>query len=136
MDLDEARSYVRSNHRAVVAVLKPDGTPAMSPVAAAVDEAGRVVISTRQTAYKVRHLRRDPRVFVCVVPDAWYGQWVQLAGEAEILDLPEAMEPLVDYYRQVAGEHPDWDDYRAAMTREQRCLLRITLTRAGPDREG
>lgn len=136
MDLDEARSYVRSNHRAVVAVLKPDGTPAMSPVAAAVDEAGRVVISTRQTAYKVRHLRRDPRVFVCVVPDAWYGQWVQLAGEAEILDLPEAMEPLVDYYRQVAGEHPDWDDYRAAMVREQRVVIAITPTAAGPDRAG
>jgi PPOX class probable F420-dependent enzyme len=94
------------------------------------------VISSRQTAYKVRNLRRDPRAWLCVLPDGFYGHWVQVAGTAEILELPEAMEPLVDYYRTTAGEHPDWADYRAAMERDQRVLIRVTVTTAGPDRAG
>lgn len=136
MDLDEARSYVRDNHHAVIAVSRRDGTPALSPVAAVVDDTGRIVISTRETAYKVRSLRRDPRAWLCVLPDTFFGRWVQLAGEAEIVSLPAAMEPLVDYYRRVGGEHPDWADYRAAMEREQRCLIRLTLTTAGPTVSG
>ena len=136
MDLDEARAHVRSNSRAVLATTRRDGTPQLSPVNAAVDDAGRVVVSSRETAYKVKNLRRDPRAWLCVFPDAFYGRWVQVEGDVDVLSLPDAMEPLVDYYRRLAGEHPDWDDYRSAMQRDQRCLVRITLTRAGPDREG
>ena len=136
MDLDQARAYVRDNSHAVLCTLRSDGTPQLSPVGATVDEAGRVVVSSRETAYKVRNLRRTPRTWLCVFPDAFYGDWVQVEGDVEILSLPEAMEPLVDYYRRIGGEHPDWDDYRAAMEREQRCLIRVSLTRAGPDRAG
>lgn len=136
MDLDQARDFVRTNHRAVIAVCRSDGTPAMSPIAASIDEDGRVVVSTRETSYKVKNLRRDPRAWLCVLPDSWYGPWVQLAGSVEILSLPDAMEPLVDYYRSVAGEHDDWDGYRAAMRSEQRCLLRLALTAAGPNVSG
>lgn len=136
MDLDTARTVLRTTHHAVLATMKRDGTPQLSPVGVTVDDAGRAVISTRETAYKVRNLRRDPRVFLCVLPDAFYGDWLQLAGTADILPLPEAMEPLVDYYRSISGEHPDWDDYRAAMRRERRVLLRVTLTTAGPNRHG
>ena len=93
-------------------------------------------MSSRETAYKTRNVRRDPRAWVCVFPDGFYGQWVQVEGAVDVLSLPEAMEPLVDYYRAVAGEHDDWDEYRQAMTDEQRCLLRLTITRAGPDRAG
>ena len=113
-----------------------DGTPQMSPVAAAVDAEGCVVVSSRETAYKTKSLRRDPRAGLYVLPDGFFGQWIQVEGSVEVLSLPEAMEPLVDYYRAVAGEHDEWDDYRAAMVAEQRCLLRVTLTRAGPDRAG
>lgn len=136
MDLDEAREFVRRHSRAVLSTVRADGTPQMSPVAAAVDDAGRVVVSSRETAYKTKNLRRDPRAWLCVVPDGWYGRWVQVEGSVEVLSLPEAMEPLVDYYRAVAGEHDDWADYRRAMQAEQRCLLRVTLQRAGPDRAG
>jgi PPOX class probable F420-dependent enzyme len=137
VDLDEAREHIRSNSHAVLATLRQDGTPQLSPVNAAVDEAGRVVVSSRETALKVRNLRRTGRGWLCVLPDSFYGKWVQVEGAVSILSLPEAMEPLVDYYRRVSGgEHPDWDDYRAAMEREQRCLLRFDLTRAGPDRAG
>jgi PPOX class probable F420-dependent enzyme len=136
MDLDTARAVVAEQHNAVLATVRPDGTPQMSPVTVALDADGNVVISSRQTAYKVRNLRRNPQAFVCVLPDGFFGRWIQVEGRASIVDLPDAMEPLVDYYRRVAGEHPDWDDYRAAMEREQRVLIRIEPTRAGPDRSG
>jgi PPOX class probable F420-dependent enzyme len=136
MDLDEARAVVAEQHHAVLATLRRDGTPQMSPVAATVDGQGRVVVSTRKTAFKVRNLRRDPRAWLCVLPDGFYGRWVQVGGSVRIVELPQAMDGLVDYYRRVSGEHPDWDDYRAAMEREARVLLQIELTSAGPDREG
>jgi PPOX class probable F420-dependent enzyme len=136
MDIDEALEYVRTNHHAVLATLKKDGAPQLSPVTAGVDAEGRVVISTRQTAYKVRHVRRDPRVWLCVFPDGFYGRWAQLEGTAEILELPAAMDGLIGYYRDISGEHPDWDDYRAAMEREQRVLLRVAVAKAGPNVSG
>lgn len=136
MDLDEARAYVREHSRAVLATMRRDGTPQLSPVNAVVDGAGRVVVSSRETAVKTRNVRREPRAWLCVFPDEFYGRWVQVEGTVEVLPLPAAMEPLVEYYRAAVGEHPDWQDYRAAMAREQRVLLRLTLTRAGPDVSG
>ena len=136
MDLDEARDVVRQQPRAVLATLRSDGTPQMSPVLVAVDDAGNVLVSTRETALKVRNLRRDPRAWLCVLPDGFFGRWVQVQGRAEIVPLPEAMDGLVDYYRRVSGEHDDWDEYRAAMESERRVLVRVALDRAGPDRSG
>jgi PPOX class probable F420-dependent enzyme len=137
MDLDEARAILREQHRAVLATWRADGTPQLSPVTVGVDEEGRAEISSRHTAYKVRNLRRDPRAYLCVFPDTFYGgRWIQVDGTVAVVDLPDAMEPLVEYYRRLSGEHPDWADYRAAMTRDQRVLLRMTISRAGPDRSG
>lgn len=136
MDLEEARAVVAQQHHAVLATLRQDGTPQMSPVLAALDAQGRVVVSTRTRAFKVRNLRRNPQAWLCVLPDGFYGRWIQVEGSVRIVELPEAMDGLVDYYRRVSGEHPDWDDYRAAMERQARVLLQIELTSAGPDREG
>ena len=136
MDLDEARNYLRTNHRAVLATMRRDGTPQMSPVDCTVDGDGRVVVSSRETAIKVKNVRRDPRAWLCVFTDTFYGGFVQVEGAVDVVSLPEAMDGLVDYYRSVAGEHPDWDDYRAAMERDKRVLIRLELTRAGPDVEG
>ena len=136
MDIAEALDHVRGNHHAVLATIKKDGTPQLSPVTAGVDADGRVVISTRQTAYKVKHVRRDPRVWLCVFPDQFFGRWVQIEGTAQIVELPEAMDGLVDYYRRISGEHPDWDDYRAAMERDKRVLVRVSIRKAGPDVSG
>ena len=135
MDLDRARHFLSVHHGAVLVTLRRDGRPQTSVVTSGVDEAGRVVVSTRETAVKTRNLRRDPRASLCVV-QADFGEWIQVDGRAEIVSLPDAMEGLVDYYRRVAGEHPDWDDYRAAMERDRRVLLRIEIERAGPDRAG
>ncbi|MCK9900344.1 PPOX class F420-dependent enzyme [Parafrankia colletiae] len=136
MDLDAARSFARDQHRAVLATARRDGTPQLSPVLVAVDTTGAFVISTRTTALKTANIQREPQVSLCVLSDGFFGPWVQIGGVAEIIRLPEALEPLVDYYRQISGEHPDWDDYRAAMEREHRCLIRVTPTAAGPDRSG
>jgi PPOX class probable F420-dependent enzyme len=136
MDLDEARTILTRQHHAVLATRRRDGSPQLSPVTATVDDAGRVIISSRQTAFKVKNLRREPETSLCVFPDTFYGQWIQVDGTASIIDLPAAMDGLIDYYRRASGEHPDWDDYRAAMERDERVLIRIGITRAGPDQSG
>lgn len=136
MNIDEAREFLKDNHRAVLGTFRKDGGMQLSPITAVIDGEGRVVISSRETAYKVKNLRRDPRAYLCVVNDGWYGAWAQIEGRAEIVSLPEAMEGLVDYYRRGAGEHPDWDEYRAAMERDKRLLIRIEIERAGPSVEG
>ena len=131
METTAGIDYVRGNDRAVLATTRGDGTPQMSPVTlAVVDET--IVLSTRETAFKVTNLRRDPRAWLCVFPEGWYGSWVQLGCIAEIVSLPEAMDGLVDYYRTLRGEHPDWEEYRAAMRRPGKSLLRITPVSWGP----
>jgi PPOX class probable F420-dependent enzyme len=136
MDLDKAREFIRDNHRAVMLTWHPAGRPQMSPVTVGLDEDGFIIVSTRETAIKTRNLRTNPQVFLTVMNDGFYGPWIQVEGSAEIVSLPDAMEHLVAYYRDISGEHPDWDDYRAAMTRDKRVILRITPTRAGPDVAG
>ncbi|MEQ4716705.1 PPOX class F420-dependent oxidoreductase [Nonomuraea sp. B19D2] len=135
MDLDKALAFLRTNHHAILLTRHRDGRPQMSPVTAGV-AGDQIVISTRETAVKVRNVRRDPNVALCVFTNAFYGDWIQVDGTADILSLPDAMESLVSYYRDISGEHPDWDDYRAAMIRERRVLLRISPAHAGPDFRG
>lgn len=136
MDLEEAREFARRHHHAVLATRTPDGGIQQSPVLVGVDGEGRFVVSSRGTAYKTRNLRNDPWAQLCVLNDSFFGAWVYVEGDAEVVSLPEAMEPLVDYYRRLSGEHEDWDEYREAMRRDRRVLIRISATRVGPDRRG
>ena len=136
MDPADALDVIRRQHHAVLATTRADGRPQLSPVAACVI-GDAVVVSSRETAVKVRNLLRRPYAALCVLPDTFYGgTWVQVEGPAEVVHLPEAMDGLVEYYRAVAGEHPDWDEYRAAMADEQRVLIRVDVARAGPDQAG
>jgi PPOX class probable F420-dependent enzyme len=135
MDLEQARAFMRDNHRAVLATKRVEGIQ-QSPVIAAVDDEGRAIISSRETAVKVKNLRRDPWAQLCVFTDRFFGPWIYAEGRAEIVSLPEAMDPLIDYYKRFPGENPDWDEYRERMRRERRVLIRVTLGRAGPDRQG
>jgi PPOX class probable F420-dependent enzyme len=136
MDASAALAFIREHHWAVLATTRADGTTQMSPVTAGVDDQDRIEISTRETAYKVQHLRALPYAALCVFTDDFFGRWVQVEGPVEIVSLPDAMEPLVEYYRRISGEHPDWGDYRAAMERDSRVLLRMTVERAGPTVHG
>jgi PPOX class probable F420-dependent enzyme len=136
VEIAAAQDFLRTNHRAVMATFRKDGRPALSPITVGMDDEGRVVISTRETAMKVKHLRRDPRVAITAFTDGFYGDFVQAEGTAEIIALPEAMELLVEYYRRISGEHPDWDDYRAAMERDQRVIVRFAIERVGPTASG
>lgn len=129
---DELLEFVRPRHRVTLVTQRKDGTPQLSPVTAGVDEEGRVVISTYPTRAKVANLRRDPRVSLMFQSDEWDGPWVQVDGTAEVIDLPDAVEPLVDYFRSISGEHPDWDEYREAMQKQGKSLIRVTIERWGP----
>ena len=137
MEISEAVEFVRHNHRGVLAVTRADGKPQMSPVSGTVNPDGLLVVSSRETAYKVRSLQARPYAAYCGFADQFFGRpWVQIEGPARIVTLPDAMEPLVDYYRSISGEHPDWDDYRAAMERDRRVLILITPERVGPTVQG
>ena len=132
VDRDELLAFVRPRHHVILATTRADGSAQVSPVTAGVDTGGRLVVSTYPQRAKVANLRRRPDASACVLSDEWNGPWVQVAGTAEVLDLPDALEPLTEYYRSISGEHPDWDEYRAAMQRQGKCLVRITIDRWGP----
>jgi len=130
MDIPQALDFLRANHHAVLATTRRDSSPQLSPVGVGVDADGLIVISSRETAVKTRNLRRDPRAYVCVFTDRFFGPWVQIGGTAEVVSLPDAMEGLVGYYRSVAGEHPDWDDYRTTMVADRRTVVTLRPDRA------
>ena len=132
VDRDGLLEFLRPRHRALLATTRADGRPQLSPVVCGVDGAGRVLVSTYPSRAKVRNVRARPEVSVCVLSDDFDDPWVQVDGRGEVLDLPDALEPLVDYYRAISGEHPDWEEYRAAMVRQGKVLLRVTPERWGP----
>ena len=134
--MEEALGFLREHHRGVLATYRKDARVQMSPVVAAVDASSRVVISTREAAIKARNLRRDRRAGLVVFTDQFFGPWVMLWGQAELISLPQALPLLEEYYRLVAGEHPDWEEYRQAMVDERRVLVRLTVTDWGPRRSG
>jgi len=124
--------FVRTRHRVILVTRRRDGSAQLSPVSAGIDEDGRLVVSTYPERAKVRNLRRDPRAGAMMLSDEWNGPWVQVDGTAEVIDLPDALEPLEAYYRSIVGEHPDWAEYREAMGRQGKCLVRLTIERWGP----
>ena len=130
---DELTDFIKPRHQAILITTRADGTPQASPVTAGVDDQGRIVISSYPERAKTRNARRDPEhVSVLFLSDDFGGAWVQVDGTAEVLDTPDAVEPLVDYFRAIAGEHPDWAEYRQAMLDQGKSLLRITPTRWSP----
>ncbi|SDE27511.1 PPOX class F420-dependent oxidoreductase [Auraticoccus monumenti] len=131
-ELDELLDFVRPRHHMLLVTRRRDGGPQISPVSGGVDPEGRIVISTYPTRAKVVNAERDPQVSVCVLSDDFGGAWVQVDGEAQVLHMPEAEDALVDYFRCISGEHPDWDEYRAAMRLQDKSLVRVTPRRWGP----
>lgn len=132
VDLAGLLEFCRSRHHVLLITHRKNGSPQASPVSAGVDGQGRFVISTYPERAKTANVRRDPAVSLVVLSDEWDGPWVQVDGEAEVLDMPNALDPLVDYFRSISGEHPDWDEYREAMQRQGKSLLRVTPTHWGP----
>jgi PPOX class probable F420-dependent enzyme len=132
VDRAELIEFLTTRHRTILVTHRSDGSPQLSPVTCGVDPDGRVVISTYPQRAKVTNARRNPSVSLCVLSDDWDGPWVQVDGQAEVLDMPDALEPLVDYFRCISGEHPDWDEYREAMQRQGKSLIRVTIESWGP----
>ena len=132
VDRNELLDFLRPRHRGMLATVRRDGRPQLSPVTCGVDGDGRIVVSTYPNRAKANNARREPRVSIVVQSDDWSGEYVQVDGEAEVLDMPEALDGLVEYFRCISGEHPNWDEYREAMRIQDKSLLRITPTRWGP----
>jgi PPOX class probable F420-dependent enzyme len=132
VELDELLEFVRPRHRMVLVTRRRDGSPQLSPVTGGVDAGGRIVVSTYPDRAKVKNARREPAAAVLVLSDEWNDAWVQVDGTLEVLDIPDSIEPLVEYYRVIAGEHDDWDEYRTAMVRQGKSLLRLTPEHWGP----
>jgi PPOX class probable F420-dependent enzyme len=132
VELPELLDFLRPRHHGLLATARADGRPQLSPVACGVNASGEIVISTYPERAKTANARREPNVSICVLSDDWDGPYVQVDGRAEVLDMPAALDGLVDYYRSISGEHPDWDDYRAAMQRQGKSLIRIRIDRWGP----
>lgn len=131
-DREGLLDFVRPRHRFVLITQRADGTSQASPVTGGVDDSGRLVVSTYPERAKTRNARRTPRVSILVLSDDWDGPWVQVNGSAEVLDVPEALDGLVEYFRNISGEHPDWDEYRQAMLDQGKSLIRVTPTEWGP----
>lgn len=136
VDRDALLDFVRPRHHLILGTRRRDGRVQLSPVTGGVDDHGRIVISSYPERAKTANLRRDPSATVMVLSDDFGGEWVQLDGTGEVLDLPDALEPLCDYYRSISGEHPDWDEYREAMQRQGKVLLRVTIDDWGPISRG
>ena len=132
VDLDGLLDFVRPRHHMLVITSRADGRPQASPVTGGVDDSGRIVISSYRDRAKTANARRRPNVSVVVLSDDFGGAWVQVDGTCEVIDAPESVEPLVEYFRNISGEHPDWDEYRRAMVEQDKSILRITPTRWGP----
>lgn len=136
VDRDQLLEFVRPRHKAILSTIRQDGSTQMSPNTMGVDDDGRVVISTYPHRAKVYNIRRNPQVSVCVLSDDFGGEWVQIYGTADVLDLPDSVEPLVEYFRNIAGEHSDWDEYREAMVKQGKSLIRIVIDSWGPVARG
>ena len=130
--ISELLDFVRPRHRMVLTTFRADGSLQSSPVTGGVDQQGRLVVASYPQRAKSANIRRTPKASVVVLSDEFNGAYVQIDGDAEVIDVPEAVELLVDYYRAIAGEHPDWDDYRSAMLTQRKCLIRVTPQRWGP----
>ncbi len=129
---EELVEFLRPRHRGLLATSRTDGRPQMSPVTCGLDPHGRIVVSTYPERAKTRNARRDDRVSICVLSEQWDGPHVQVDGRATVLDMPEALDGLVDYFRCISGEHPDWQEYREAMARQDKSLIRIDVEHWGP----
>jgi PPOX class probable F420-dependent enzyme len=132
VSLDDLLDFVRPRHRALLLTRRSDGSPQASPLTCGVDDSGRIVVSTYPERAKTRNAKRDERVSVVVLSDDWDGPWVQIDGTAEVLDSPDSVEPLVEYFRNISGEHPDWDEYREAMVKQGKSIIRVTPVKWGP----
>jgi PPOX class probable F420-dependent enzyme len=136
VDREGIVDFLRTRHRAILLTTRRDGTPQASPVTAGIDAEGRIVVSTYPERAKVANARRDPGGSAIVLSDDWNGEWVQVWGTLEVLDLPDALDPLVEYFRSISGEHPDWSEYRNAMVAQGKSLIRLTIQRWGPIAKG
>jgi PPOX class probable F420-dependent enzyme len=136
VDRDELHDFIRPRHQGVLLTRRRDGWPQSSLVTMGLDNSGRILVSSYPERAKVANIGRNSHASVVVMSDEFNGEWVQADASAEVLPLPDALDGLCDYFRVISGEHPDWNEYREAMTTQGKCLIRLTIERWGPVAKG
>ena len=137
IEIDKAKEFLTKHHWGILATRRKNGNLQMSPVTVGLDDQGRAIISSRETAYKVNNLRRDPRAALCAITSSFHGEgWVQINGKAEVISLPQALDTLVYLQRQAYGEHKNWPEFHERMARERRVIIRINIETVGPKVRG
>jgi PPOX class probable F420-dependent enzyme len=129
IDLDRARRFLKSRHQGILATIRRDGRPQLSNILYVLDDDGRIKISVTHTRAKTRNLRRDGRATLHVQGRDAY-EYLVVDGTVQLIEGDGLGEKLRDYYRKARGEHPDWDEYDAAMIKEERLLLDLSIDRA------
>ena len=137
IEIDKAKEFLIRHHWGILATRRKNGNLQMSPVTVGLDDQGRAIISSRETAYKVNNLRRDPRAALCAITSSFHGEgWVQINGNAGVISLPQALDMLVYLQRQAYGEHKNWPEFHERMARERRVIIRIHIENVGPKVRG
>ena len=137
IEIDHAKQFLTKHHWGILATRRKNGQLQMSPVTVGLDSDGRAVISSRETAYKVNNLRRDPRAALCAITSSFHGEgWVQINGQAKIISMPDALDTLMNLHRQAYGEHKSWPEFQDRMVREKRVIIRIDIENVGPKVRG
>ena len=137
IEIDKAKEFLTKHHWGILATRRKNGNLQMSPVTVGLDEQGRAIISSRETAYKVNNLRRDPRAALCAITSSFHGEgWVQINGKAEVISLPQTLDTLDYLQRQAYGEHKNWPEFHERMARERRVIIRINIENVGPKVRG
>ena len=137
VEIERAKEFLQEHHWGILATRRKNGNLQMSPVTVGLDSVGRAIISSRETAYKVNNLRRDPRAALCAITSSFHGEgWVQINGAAEIISLPDALDILTYLQRQAYGEHKSWREFHERMARERRVIIRINIESVGPKVRG
>lgn len=133
MEIADAQEFLKQNHRGVLVARKKDGSLQMALVSPTIDADGKVIITSRDSTYKVKNIRRNPQISLLVFGEQFNGsKYIQIEGKAEIIEHPRAMDIVLDWHRQIRGEPADWEEVRKKTLAEGRIAMRVTIEKVGP----
>ncbi len=137
MEIADAQKFLRDNHHGVLVTRKKDSSLQMTLVSPVIDDEGKVIITSRESTYKVKNIKRNPQISLLVYGDQFNGSnYIQIDGRAEIIPLPQAMDIVLDWHRQIRGVPANWDEIREKTKTERRIAMRVTIERVGPQNKG
>ncbi len=133
MEISEAREFLKNHHRGCLVTRKKNGSLQMTLVSPGLDVGGGAIITARDRTYKIKNIKRNPQISLLVFGDEFHGSnYIQIDGKAEIVPHPEAMDIVLNWYRQIHGEPKSWQEVREKILAEGRVAIRVTIEKVGP----